>query len=413
MAGAVRATAEALAAPAAALRPRAAAAAASRSAAAVRPALRPRQRFARGASTAAHAGVAEMASVPSLGPPFDAIRADLLSVATHISSVVRRTDCARLEQGAGYLLRKPGKMLRPALCALAGYATLPVDDARCRSLHGGLSRDELLETAARGRDMEDPSAPFVRHLRLGEVIELIHTGSLAHDDILDDADTRRGRPALHIASGVVTAVQSGDFLLSRACGLLNTLGSPAVTLTVARALEDLVIGEVMQMEGVTNMEGYLRKCFCKASSLIAHGCRAAAMLSDPDNVAYHNALWLYGKHLGIAFQVVDDILDYTSSGEELGKPALADLRCGLATMPVLLAAEQQPLMQELIERRFSREGDPEQALHWVHETGAIAASREAAKREADLAIEAIKSLPANDQKDALVYVTQMVLTRKS
>eukprot|EP01065_Artemidia_motanka_P028664 TRINITY_DN34197_c0_g1_i1.p1 TRINITY_DN34197_c0_g1~~TRINITY_DN34197_c0_g1_i1.p1 ORF type:complete len:422 (+),score=127.91 TRINITY_DN34197_c0_g1_i1:86-1267(+) len=361
------------------------------------------------AATAAEASQEEAAA--SLPPPFRAIREDLGCVAKHMPTVVRRTDSTRLEQGAVHLLQNPGKMLRPALCALAGYATLPFDDARCRELHG-LSRAEIIAAASHDKDLSSLDEPFVKHLWLGEVIELIHTGSLLHDDVIDGAEVRRGRPALHVMSGVATAVHSGDFLLSRACRMLNTLGSAEVTRTVARSLEDLIIGEALQLEGVRTMESYYRKCFCKASSLIAHGCRAAAMLSDPDDTESHDALWTYGSHLGIAFQVIDDVLDYTGTGQELGKPALADLSMGLATLPVLLAAEDAPELQAMIDRKFSEPGDVDAAMAKITETDSIGRSRAAAKREADLAAAAVSHLPESEQKQALIHVTRMVLDRK-
>ena len=275
---------------------------------------------------------AAAAATPEKPSPFEYIKSDLESVAGHIENLVQKRDNEILNEAAKHLLQNQGKMLRPAIVVLSGYASMPGDEEKCKAIHGCTMTDLMSSSK---RELSDLDAhPFNRHLRLAEVTELVHTASLIHDDILDEASTRRGKPALHTVMGTKVAVLTGDFLLARASNWLATLGDIRVVAAMSQALEDLTVGEVMQMQNADNREIYMEKSFCKTSSLIAHSCRGAAILSDPGNEEVHNAIYSYGKHLGLAFQIVDDILDFTATSEELGKPALSDLKSGVVTLPV-------------------------------------------------------------------------------
>jgi geranylgeranyl pyrophosphate synthase len=163
------------------------------------------------------------------------------------------------------------------------------------------------------------------------------------------------------------AVLAGDFLLGRASVALARLRDPEVTELLATVIANLVEGEFMQLKNTVADEKnpvftdetisyYLQKTYLKTASLISKSCRAAALLggSTPDVV---EAAYSYGRNLGLAFQLVDDLLDYTVSGIELGKPAGADLELGLATAPLLFAWKQNPELGPLVGRKFSQEGD--------------------------------------------------------
>ena len=203
--------------------------------------------------------------------------------------------------------------------------------------------------------------------RLAEITELIHTASLLHDDVIDNAVTRRSAVSANLEFGNKMAVLAGDFLLGRASVALARLRDPEVIELLATVIANLVEGEFMQLKNTAQDEKnpvftedtityYMQKTYLKSASLIAKSCRAAAILgqSAPEVV---EAAYLYGKNLGLAFQLVDDMLDYTISGEELGKPAGADLELGLATAPLLFAWKQHPELGALVGRKFSREGD--------------------------------------------------------
>eukprot|EP01063_Lacrimia_lanifica_P042063 TRINITY_DN9993_c0_g1_i1.p2 TRINITY_DN9993_c0_g1~~TRINITY_DN9993_c0_g1_i1.p2 ORF type:complete len:382 (+),score=163.66 TRINITY_DN9993_c0_g1_i1:37-1182(+) len=366
------------------------------------------RRWQSAASPAAAAADAPPAGSAGKGP-FEYIRADLDAVAGHIEDLVRINDTKIVDNAARHLLRNKGKMLRPAIVALSGYAAMPAD-SECRRLHGGMSMTEIM--AQGKKDLSNLDHPFNKHLRLAEVTELVHTASLIHDDVLDQSDTRRGQDAVHKVYGIKEAVLTGDFLLARASKWLSTLGDARVVEAMSQALEDLTVGEILQMEGGDNHETYMKKTFCKTASLIAHSCRGSAILSHPSNPAVHDAVFAYGKHVGIAFQIVDDVLDFTATPEELGKPAGADLKAGVVTLPVLLAAERNATLKTMIERKFCMDGDHEEAFDLVKSSGAVEEAQARAKAEIDAALKALEALPSTCARDSMANLTDMVLSRR-
>lgn len=206
--------------------------------------------------------------------------------------------------------------------------------------------------------------------RLAEITELIHTASLLHDDVIDLSETRRGEPSANTTFGNKMAVLAGDFLLGRASVALARLRDPEVIELLATVIANLVEGEFMQLKNTAMDEKnprwsedtisyYLQKTYLKSASLISKSCRAAALLGEcsPSVV---EAAYSYGRNLGLAFQLVDDMLDYTISGAELGKPSGADLELGLATAPLLFAWRSRPELGKLVGRRFAEEGDVQQ-----------------------------------------------------
>lgn len=203
--------------------------------------------------------------------------------------------------------------------------------------------------------------------RLAEITELIHTASLLHDDVIDHAVSRRGSPSANLEFGNKMAVLAGDFLLSRASVALARLRDAEVTELLATVIANLVEGEFMQLKNTARDEKnpvwtedtvtyYLQKTYLKSASLISKSCRAAALLGGSDAATVDSA-YSYGKNLGLAFQLVDDMLDYTISEKELGKPAGADLELGLATAPLLFAWKDNQELGALVGRKFAEEGD--------------------------------------------------------
>lgn len=203
--------------------------------------------------------------------------------------------------------------------------------------------------------------------RLAEIVELIHTATLLHDDVIDHAETRRGKPSANVFSGNKLSILAGDFMLGRASVYLARLREPEVIELLAEVISELVKGELFQLQNTgtdynspdylkESLDYYLEKTYLKTASLLSKSCRAAAVLGGTtDEVS--EAAYIYGKNLGLAFQLVDDILDYTSSSEEIGKPASADLELGLATAPVFYAWEEFPELGPMIARQFSEPGD--------------------------------------------------------
>ena len=290
--------------------------------------------------------------------------------------------------------------------------------ARCASSAGDVFRTDVGATADANAEATDdarvpdhapahvvPTATRRRQQRLAEITELIHVASLLHDDVIDGSATRRGLKALNLEVGNKLAILAGDFLLARASVTLASLRDVEVIELLSRVLEHLVTGEVMQMtaraDDLVSFEHYTRKTYLKTASLIANSSKAVAILGGhAGDGAVSETAYAYGKHLGLAFQFQDDVLDFTGSGSILGKPTLGDLREGIATAPVLFAAEEFPEIRDLIGRRFKKEGDVEQAAAWVKRSSGIEKTKRLARRHAAEAAAAIDALPPADKQGA-------------
>ena len=257
-----------------------------------------------------------------------------------------------------------------------------------------------------------------KQAQLGQIVEMIHVASLIHDDVLDEADTRRGGEAVHKLYSNKVAVLAGDYLLARASVLLARLENTAVVQIMSTALESLVAGEIMQLksppESLLEMETYLRKSYCKTASLICYACRSTAMLGGhayASTVA--TACEEFGFHLGLAYQIQDDILDFTAAASVLGKPALADMDLGLSTAPILYVAQEQPKLRPLVMRRFKEKGDKVMALEALYKSPtAMNKAKNLAKFHAQRAIDALLRLPPSEARNALIRLTHAVITRK-
>ncbi|AWP21041.1 putative decaprenyl-diphosphate synthase subunit 1 [Scophthalmus maximus] len=246
------------------------------------------------------------------------------------------------------------------------------------------------------------------------ISEMIHTASLVHDDVIDGSDKRRGKGTINEVWGERKAILAGDFILSAASLALARIGNITVVKVLSQVIEDLVRGEFMQLgskeNGNERFKHYLEKTFKKTASLIANSCKAVSILvnSDPE---VHEIAFQYGKNVGIAFQLVDDVLDFTSGASHLGKPTAADLKLGLATGPVLFACEQFPELHSMIMRRFSSDGDVDRAWEYVLQSDGVQQTNFLARRYGQEAIRHISMLRPSPERDALIRLTEMVLTR--
>ena len=289
-----------------------------------------------------------------------------------------------LQAAAEHLFAAGGKRIRPGIVLLISKAIAP---------DGSLSP---------------------RHRRLAEITEMIHTASLVHDDVVDEAATRRGVATVHSRFNHRVAVLAGDFLFAQASWHLANLDDLEVVKLLSRVIMDLADGEVRQglyrYDTGQSFETYLEKSYCKTASLIANSARAAGVLSELPP-AQLDSLYRFGRQLGLAFQVVDDILDFTSSDQQLGKPAASDLASGYLTAPALYALEERPGLARLIEREFSQQGDLDLALEMVRGCEAIARSRALAEGFAREAYAAIDWLPPSDPRSALRALPEFVLSR--
>jgi all-trans-nonaprenyl-diphosphate synthase len=289
-----------------------------------------------------------------------------------------------LQAAAEHLFSAGGKRLRPGLVLLISRAISP---------------DGVLTP---------------RHRRLAEITEMIHTASLVHDDVVDEASTRRGVATVHSRFNHRVAVLAGDFLFAQASWHLANLDDLEVVKLLSRVIMDLADGEVKQglfrYDTGQSFETYLEKSYCKTASLIANSARAAGVLTGLPTERLES-LQRFGRQLGLAFQVVDDILDFTGSDQQLGKPAASDLASGYLTAPALYALEERPALAGLIEREFSQDGDLEQALELVRGCEAIPRARLLAEGFAREAHSSLDWLPPSEPRSALRALPDFVLSR--
>jgi len=256
-----------------------------------------------------------------------------------------------------------------------------------------------------------------KHRRLAEIVEMIHTASLVHDDVLDECDIRRGKQTINSLYGTRVAVLAGDFLFAQSSWFLANLDNLEVIKLISQVIADFANGEISQAASLFDteitLEQYLDKSYYKTASLIAASCRSAAVFSDVSEDV-KGCMYAYGKHLGLAFQVVDDILDFTQSTEQLGKPQGQDLASGNLTAPVIFALQHAGVKDELlaiIESEFVEEGSLGKALELVEAGGGIAAARALARKEADLALAALAPLEDCPAKRSLQLMVDYVLER--
>ncbi|KAM6495213.1 Isoprenoid synthase domain containing protein [Amanita muscaria] len=267
-----------------------------------------------------------------------------------------------------------------------------------------------------------PKLPLIlpTQTRLAQILEMIHTASLLHDDVIDASPLRRGNPSAPFAFGKKLSVLGGNFILGRASGALARLGDVEVTELIASILANLVDGEILQVKKGGRMRredawnSYLQKTYLKTASLMAKGARAAVVLGGcKEGDIVREIAYAYGRNLGIAFQLVDDVMDYEFASSDMGKPGGADLQLGLATGPALYAWEEHPEMGELIQRKFEKEGDVERARDFIRRSSGVQRTRVLAHEYADKAKEVIQSLPDSEAKVALEVLTERVVGRKS
>ncbi|KAJ1964366.1 coq1 putative hexaprenyl diphosphate synthase [Dipsacomyces acuminosporus] len=308
-----------------------------------------------------------------------------------------------------------------------------IDRAVSRNIQSDLESqhvNQLIENATKDGHGGRPYSPHVKdgltilptHRRLAEITEMIHTSSLLHDDVIDHAETRRGLPAIQKMFGNKMAIFAGDFLLARASMALARLRDPEVIEIMASVLSDLVDGEFKQLKNLEDentpmaqpnenaFEYYLEKSYLKTGSLVAKSCRSSAILSNAtDDIV--EAAYIFGRNLGIGFQVIDDLLDFTVSSKEFGKPVGADLELGLATAPVLYAWQEYPELGPLVARKFSDEGDVSKAWDLVHASKGLERTKQLASLFIERASQALEFFPPSLARDALERVTSTVLTR--
>ena len=321
-----------------------------------------------------------MISVTSL---FSPVENDLATLAKNLKTLIGARHPI-LGAAAEHLFGAGGKRIRPAIVLLISRATM----------------------------LDQDITP--RHRRLAEITEMIHTASLVHDDVVDEAELRRSVPTVNSLFDNRIAVLAGDFLFAQSSWYLANLDNLEVVKLLSEVIRDFAQGEIQQglnrFDTNITLEEYLEKSYYKTASLIANSAKAAGILSNVSTeVAQH--LYAYGRHLGLAFQIVDDILDFTASTDVLGKPAGSDLISGNITAPALYALKEYPYLETLIERAFSEPGDIEQALTIIEKSNGIQLSRELASDHARMAVKHLGCLKPSASYESLIDLADYVLSR--
>ncbi|KAK6934097.1 Polyprenyl synthetase [Dillenia turbinata] len=322
-------------------------------------------------------------SLPSL---FEVVAEDLQTLNRNLLSIVGAENPV-LMSAAEQIFGAGGKRMRPALVFLVSRATAEI-----------VGLKELT----------------TEHRRLAEIIEMIHTASLIHDDVLDDSDMRRGKETVHQLYGTRVAVLAGDFMFAQSSWYLANLENLEVIKLISQVIKDFASGEIKQASSLfdcdVELEEYLIKSYYKTASLIAASTKGAAIFSMVDKFICQE-MYEFGRNLGLSFQVVDDILDFTQSAEQLGKPAGSDLAKGNLTAPVIFALETDPKLREIIESEFCEAGSLDEAISLVKRCGGIERARDLASEKADLAIQKLQCLPPSSFRLALEGMVRFNLER--
>ena len=256
-----------------------------------------------------------------------------------------------------------------------------------------------------------------QHVDLSAVIEFIHTATLLHDDVVDNSDLRRGEDTANALWGNAVSVLVGDFLYSRAFEMMVEIDRMQIMSILSKATNTIAEGEVLQLlnchDPDTSEERYLEVIHSKTAKLFEAASELAAVICDRPSEE-QQAMAKYGMHLGCAFQLIDDVLDYTSSAEEMGKNLGDDLAEGKPTLPLIYtmqngSEEQSKMVRESIETGGLDK--IEQIHEAIHQSGAIEYTSECAKKEAEHAIASLAFMQESQYKDALIFLANFSVNR--
>jgi len=305
-----------------------------------------------------------------------------------VDQVIRtrlHSDVLLINQVGEYIVNSGGKRLRPALVILSADAF-----------------------GYQGR----------HHHNLAAVVEFIHTATLLHDDVVDESELRRGHETANALFGNAASVLVGDFLYSRAFQMMVEVGEMRVMQTLADATNTIAEGEVLQLlnchDADVDATNYMRVIHCKTAKLFEAAMRLGAILGA-SSTADEEAAARYGMHLGTAFQLIDDVLDYSADEQQTGKHLGDDLAEGKPTLPLIYAMQHGTPEQTAVVRGAIEQGDMEkfaEVLQIIHATGALEFTRQQALREAEAACAAIVSLADSKYKQCLLELANFAATRQ-
>ena len=322
---------------------------------------------------------------PSLDPMLQLVAADLNRVNAVILERMQ-SEVTLIPELAGHLIAGGGKRMRPMLT---------------------LACARLLDYSG------------MRHHKLAAAVEFIHTATLLHDDVVDSSGLRRGRRTANIIWGNPASVLVGDFLFARAFELMVEDGSLKVLRILSRASSVIAEGEVNQLTAQrrveTSEDHYLDIISAKTAALFAAACRIAAVVAEREE-AVEEHLDAYGRHLGVAFQLIDDAIDYASDSATMGKGVGDDFRDGKVTLPVILAyargsEEDRAFWRQAMAGGRSEEVDLAHAIRLLRDSGALDDTFERARHYGQRAIDALGPFPAGRAKAALIEAVEFAIAR--
>lgn len=311
------------------------------------------------------------------GQDMDAVNATILQQLN--------SDVSLINQLGYYIISGGGKRIRPMIAVLA---------ARALSYQGD------------------------KHVTVAALIEFIHTATLLHDDVVDESDMRRGKATANAAFGNAASVLVGDFIYTRAFQMMTDLESLPVLALMAKAVNVIAEGEVLQLMNCNDPditeESYMQVIYSKTARLFEAAAQASAMLAGGTEKQIQG-LQDYGRYLGTAFQLIDDLLDYEADGETLGKNTGDDLNEGKPTLPLLHAMKHGNTEQSAMIRKAIEEGNGrhllEPVLAAMHQSGSLDHTRARAEEEADKAISALQVLPESVYRTALEALAHIAVRR--
>lgn len=329
---------------------------------------------------------------------YKSLRQDLRVVEQELSNSVR-SDHTELNRSSAHLLEAGGKRLRPVFTLLAGQ-------------FGYYDIERLKKVAV--------------------PLELIHMSSLVHDDVIDDAQTRRGRPTVKSKWDSRVAMYTGDYLFARALSIATQVEDPRIHQVLSRSIQEMCKGEIEQIRDFYNPDQglirYLQRIKRKTALLMAVSCQLGAMVASADEAVVRR-LRLYGYYVGMAFQITDDVLDLIGDEKELGKPAGSDLRQGNITLPVIYllhygSEEDRRRLRDYLSRRRTDVGSEdvlpgqqleealsigiEDVLERVRHSGGIPYAEEMSRRYLDKALVCLEGLPSGQARDSLLFIARFV-----
>ncbi len=311
---------------------------------------------------------------------------DEIKITDKLIETQLHSDVVLINQISQYIIHSGGKRIRPLLTLLCAKALDYKDD---------------------------------HHYTLSAIIEFIHTATLLHDDVVDHSDLRRGEKTANNVFGNAASVLTGDFLYSRSFQMMVSIDNMRVMNILADATNKIAEGEVLQLLNCNNPDttekDYYNVIYCKTAKLFEAACQLAAVITH-SNKDVETALINYGKYLGNAFQLADDILDYTSSAEEMGKNIGDDLAEGKPTLPLIYALEHGNSDQKALITNAIKNADTthiSEIIDIVKNSGGVEYTLDAANKASQMAIDSILILPESAYKNSLVSLSKLAVARKS